>query len=110
MYLQPNAHQEHGRGEQPQETLVEATLKGAWRGSKHSHPHGVVGMEKNAGELQQPPAPLTLGRSLHQDPLSSGFWLPQFTQVFLPTARTTFALRITPTLPKRRLRGSVPPA
>lgn len=112
MYLQPSAHQEHGRGEQPQGTLVEAALKDAWRGSKHSHPYGVVGMEKkkNAGELQQPPAPLTLGRSQHQDPPSSGFWLPRFAQVFLPTARTTFALRMTPTLPKRRLRGSVPPA
>lgn len=46
MYLQPSAHQEHGRGEQPQGTLVEAALKDAWRGSKHSHPYGVVGMEK----------------------------------------------------------------
>lgn len=46
MYLQPNVHQGHGWGEQPQETLVEATLKGAWRRSKHSRPHGVVVMEK----------------------------------------------------------------
>lgn len=46
MYLQPNAHQGHGRGEQPQETLVEATLKGAWKGSKHSRPHEVAVVER----------------------------------------------------------------
>lgn len=62
MYLQPNAHQEHGQGEQPQETLVEATLKDAWRGSKHSHPYGVVGMEKKCRRASAASCPTATGQ------------------------------------------------